>query len=192
VRGEIFMLKRDFEKLNLQRQSNGLPAFANPRNLAAGTIRQLDPKLTASRPRQFHAYDVLRRDSGKIPTHIYAYEAARALGVPTNLQATVYTKQAELQQFIHTWETKRHELSFNTDGLVIKVNDRKVYTELGIVGKNPRAAVAYKFPAEEATTVVRDIVVSIGIQAIILGNDHVRLRQTTRHARSLASTRAVR
>jgi DNA ligase (NAD+) len=162
IRGEIIMHKKDFEELNRQREAAGQPIFANPRNLSAGTIRQLDPKLAAARPLHFRAYDVLREDPKEVPTNMYAYEAARALGITANPQASVFKTLDEVMHFVDEWEERRHELPFNTDGLVIKINDRALYRELGVVGKNPRAAVAYKYPAEEATTVVKDIVISIG------------------------------
>ncbi|MFA5003800.1 MAG: NAD-dependent DNA ligase LigA [Candidatus Saccharimonadales bacterium] len=162
IRGEIIMLKKDFEALNASRETAGLPIFANPRNLAAGTIRQLDPKLVAARPLNFRAYDLQRDDPDEIPTHMYAYETIRALGLAVNTQASVFTKLDDVMRFVDTWDEKRHDLPFNTDGLVVKLNDRKLYRELGVVGKNPRGAVAYKYAAEEATTIVKDIVLSIG------------------------------
>lgn len=162
IRGEVVMYKHDFEVLNTQREAAGLPVFANPRNLAAGTIRQLDPSLVASRPLKFRAYDLLREDPAEVPTNIYAYTAARALGVMANQQAQVFTALGQVMHFVNEWEEKRHTLPFNTDGLVIKLNDRGLFAQLGMVGKQPRGAVAYKYPAEEATTQVRDIVLSIG------------------------------
>jgi DNA ligase (NAD+) len=162
IRGEIIIHKKDFEALNAQRVADGKPAYANPRNLAAGSIRQLDSKLAAARPLRFRSYDISRDDSNEIPTHLYAYELLRALGLATNTQATIFAKLDDVMHFIDTWEEKRHTLPFNTDGLVVKLNNRKLYVELGVVGKNPRGAVAYKYPAEEATTIVRDIVLSIG------------------------------
>lgn len=162
VRGEIVMLKHDFAALNNRQQAEGKPAFANPRNLAAGTIRQLDPKLVAERPLTFIAYDVLRDNLSELPTHMFAYEALTAIGIRRNKEAGVFSSLDEVMQFVNKWDTHRHDLPFNTDGLVIKVNDRRQYTELGVVGKQPRGAVAYKYAAEEATTVVKDIVISIG------------------------------
>ena len=162
IRGEVIMYKKDFEQLNHKREVAGLPLFANPRNLAAGTIRQLDPKLTAERPLAFRAYDLIREDPSEVPTNMYAYEALRALGLAANTQAHVFETLDEVMHFIDYWDQKRHDLPFNTDGLVVKINDRTLYAELGTVGKYPRAAVAYKYPAEEATTVVKDIVLSIG------------------------------
>ena len=162
IRGEIIMLKKDFEALNYAREQEGLPLFKNPRNLAAGTIRQLDPSLVAQRPLRFRAYDILRDNEREVPTNDFAYKAIHAVGLAVNKQARVFTTIDEVMHFVDEWEHKRHELPFNTDGLVVKLNDRALYAELGVVGKNPRGAVAYKYPAEEATTLVKDIVLSIG------------------------------
>jgi len=162
VRGEIVMYKEDFKKLNEKRTKIGLPTFANPRNLAAGTIRQLDPKLVAERPLHFHAYDLIRNDRGEVPTSEFAYKTLRELGIIANSTATVAKNAEQIMKFYKYWEQKRQDLPFNTDGLVIKVNDRRLHDRLGVVGKAPRASVAFKYPAEQATTKVKDIFVSIG------------------------------
>ena len=162
IRGEIVMLKDDFAALNEQQRAAGLPEFANPRNLAAGTIRQLDPKLVAERPLHFRGYDVLRDDAQEVPTNAFAYEALTAIGITRNQQAAVFSSLDAVMDFVNQWDERRHDLPFNTDGLVIKINDRALYDSLGMVGKNPRGAVAYKYAAEQATTIVKDIVISIG------------------------------
>jgi len=162
IRGEIVMLKKDFAALNDKQRAAGKPEFANPRNLAAGTIRQLDPRLVAERPLSFRAYDLLRDDPAEVPTNMFAYEALSALGLTRNQQASVFTTLGDVMAFVNSWDQKRHDLPFNTDGLVIKVNDRAQFAELGIVGKQPRGAVAFKYAAEQATTVMKDIVISIG------------------------------
>jgi DNA ligase (NAD+) len=162
IRGEIVMYKEQFDKLNAGREKQGLPKFANPRNLAAGTIRQLDPKLVAARPLQFHAYDLLRNEPSKVPTNEFAYLAIRELGLIANSQAKTVKTSKEVLKYAHLWDEKRKNLPFNTDGLVVKVNDRNLFRRLGVVGKAPRGAVAYKYPAEQATTKVKDIFVSIG------------------------------
>ena len=162
IRGEIVMLKRDFEELNEKQKALGQPTFANPRNLAAGTIRQLDPSLVASRPLPFRGYDVLRDDAKEVPTYNFAYEVLNAVGISCNQQAKVLDNLSDVMKFVDAWDSRRHDLPFNTDGLVIKINDRALYESLGLVGKNPRGAVAYKYAAEQATTIVRDIVISIG------------------------------
>jgi DNA ligase (NAD+) len=162
IRGEIVMLKSDFEALNAKQEAASKPKFANPRNLAAGTIRQLDPKLVAERPLTFVGYDLIRDDPREVPTNMKAYEFLTDLGIRRNQQADVFDSLSDVMEFVHTWDTKRHDLPFNTDGLVIKVNDRALFAKLGVVGKQPRAAVAYKYAAEQATTIVKDIVISIG------------------------------
>lgn len=162
VRGEIVMYKKDFEKLNKAREEKGQPLFANPRNTAAGTIRQLDPKLVAERPLHFRAYDVLRDDAADLPTYKETYRVANELGFLANKDAPVLGSVAAVKKFADEWEDKRHKLPFSTDGLVVKVNDRGVYARLGVVGKAPRGAAAYKYPAEQSTTTVKDIFISIG------------------------------
>lgn len=162
VRGEIVMLKDDFKKLNKKRESDGLPLFANPRNLSAGTIRQLDPKLVAERPLFFVGYDILRDNPVEVPTNMLAYQVMTDLGITRSMEAEVFTSIDKVMHFVDEWSEKRESLPYITDGLVIKVNDREQYSKLGVVGKNPRGAVAYKYAAEQATTVVKDIVISIG------------------------------
>ena len=161
VRGEIVIFKEDFERLNEIQRKKGEPEFANPRNLAAGSIRQLDPQVAASRPLRFVAYDLVTPDSR---TWGEAYDKLRELGFQTSGEDKIF-KSTEIGQMLHYIEELneyRKGLKFNTDGMVIKINNRAVYDKLGIVGKTPRGAVAFKFPAEESTTVVRDIVISIG------------------------------
>lgn len=162
IRGEIVMLKKEFAALNERQIKEGKPTFANPRNLAAGTIRQLDPKLVSERPLSFRGYDLLRSDPTDVPTNMYAYQAMSALGISRNKEASVFMNLTDVMNFVSHWDTERHDLPFNTDGLVIKVNNRAQFAELGIVGKQPRAAVAFKYAAEQATTIVKDIVMSIG------------------------------
>ena len=159
VRGEVIIFKQDFEKLNQMQAKLGEKPFANPRNLAAGTIRQLDPRIAASRPLRFMAYDLVTPD---LPTHQEAYEFLRQIGFQTSGQDHVYTHLNEVFAEIKHLGQVRGDFLFNTDGMVIKINDRKIYSELGIVGKTPRGAVAFKYPAEESTSKVRDIVISIG------------------------------
>ena len=159
VRGEVIIFKQDFEKLNQMQAKLGEKPFANPRNLAAGTIRQLDPRIAASRPLRFMAYDLVTPD---LPTHQEAYEFLRQIGFQTSGQDHTYSHLNEVFAEIEHLGQVRGNFLFNTDGMVIKINDRKIYAELGIVGKTPRGAVAFKYPAEESTSKVRDIVISIG------------------------------
>jgi len=167
VRGEIVILKEDFEKINLVRKEHSEPEFANPRNLAAGTIRQLDPSIAASRPLHFRAYDLIRENPQDIPTNQFAYEALKNLGFTINEQASRINGLKKVIEFIDFWSEKRKELPFNTDGLVVKINNREHFSKLGIVGKQPRAAIAFKYSPEEVTAVISDIVISIGRTGIV-------------------------
>jgi DNA ligase (NAD+) len=162
VRGEIIMTKANFKSLNDNLIKRGDKPFANPRNLAAGTIRQLDPRIVSARPLEFHAYDLLCDDPQLVPTNQFAYQKLRQLGFIVNPEAHLEKSFDEAINFAHDFNQKRNDLAFDVDGLVIKINDRALYDELGVVGKNPRAVIAYKYPAETAATKVRDIVISIG------------------------------
>lgn len=162
VRGEILMTKSDFSKLNKQREAQGLATFMNPRNLSAGTIRQLDSKLVAKRPLRFHGYDLIRENDAEVPTNEFAYNTMYELGFHIGTIAHMEKSFSEVITYAKSFETRRLELPYNTDGLVVKINNRALYESLGVVGKYPRGAIAYKYAAEEATTVVKDIVISIG------------------------------
>lgn len=163
VRGELIMMRKDFDEINRKLVAAGEKPFANPRNLAAGTIRQLDPKVAASRPLEFHAYDLLRDDPSEIPTNEFAYQKMCELGFKLNPQAHIEHGFAAVIDYAHRFRTEvQPNLPFNTDGLVVKINDRQLYDDLGIVGKWPRAVLAYKYPAETAATKVQDIVLSLG------------------------------
>lgn len=162
IRGEIVMRKADFVALNERREKAGLPTFKNPRNLAAGTIRQLDAKLVAERPLTFVGYDMLRDNPRELPTNSEMYEALKVVGIVTSGQQRRLTNLEGVMRYIEDLDSYRATLPFNTDGAVIKVDDRQRFAALGVVGKSPRGAVAYKYAAEEATTIVKDIVISIG------------------------------
>ena len=159
VRGEVIIFKDDFAKINQRQIEKKEKSFANPRNLAAGSIRQLDPKVAASRPLRFMAYDLV---TPNLATNQLAYQTIRKFGFQTSMQDRTFDSLDQVIAEIHHLGEIRASLPFGTDGVVNKINDRKIYQDLGIIGKTPRAAVAYKYPAEEATTKVRDIVISIG------------------------------
>lgn len=157
VRGEIVIHTEDFLELNKKREKNGEETFKNPRNLAAGTMRQLDSSLVASRPLTFYAYEIV----GSSLSNEKQYARLRELGFKTGSMARALQLN-ELEEFLTSWEEKRRDLEYQTDGAVIKLNNRELMNSLGVVGKAPRGAVAFKYPAEETTAVVRDIVISIG------------------------------
>ncbi len=159
ARGEVVIFKADFERLNEEQEKRGEKPYANPRNLAAGSIRQLDPKIAASRPLRFMAYDLITPNE---KTHHDAYERLREFGFQTSKQDKVFDSIEDVFKEIKRLGETRQGLPFGTDGMVIKINDREIYDKLGIIGKTPRAAVAFKYPAEESTTKVKDIVIQIG------------------------------
>lgn len=161
VRGEVLMYKKVFEELNKQRAKDEKPLFANPRNTAAGTIRQLDPKLVAARKLSFHVYAVVTDVDG-VDTHAGEHELAHKLGFKVEPHSETLKDVQQIEKFLTTWEDKRLDLPYNTDGVVVTLNDRKAFQRLGVVGKAPRGSVAYKFPAEQVTTKLKDIQVSVG------------------------------
>ncbi len=162
VRGEIIMMKKDFAALNEKRRQRGEALFANPRNLAAGTIRQLDPRLVAARPLQFHGYDLLRDRAEEVPANSFAYETMKALGFIIDRAAHLEKNFGEVLAYARKFGAMRAGLTYHTDGLVVKIDSRELQARLGSVGKNPRGAIAYKYPAETTTTILKDIVISIG------------------------------
>jgi DNA ligase (NAD+) len=161
VRGEVLMYKRVFEELNAQREQAGKPLFANPRNTAAGTIRQLDPRLVAQRRLSFHVYAVAT-DTPGMQTHAEEHAMAAKLGFVVEPHSRLLHGQDQIFSYLNLWQDRRKDLPYGTDGIVITVNDRSSFRRLGVVGKAPRGSVAYKFPAEQATTKLKDIMVSIG------------------------------
>jgi DNA ligase (NAD+) len=159
VRGEVYMTKSAFEKVNQERQKKGLSLYANPRNTAAGTIRQLDPKIAASRQLDFLAYDLVT-DLGQ-ETHQQEHQVVRALGFRTS-QDQYCPNLEEVIKFWQKTKETRGRLPFQIDGVVVSVNNNRIFKKLGVVGKAPRGAIAFKFPAKEATTLVKDIIVQVG------------------------------
>ncbi|MGH7929256.1 MAG: NAD-dependent DNA ligase LigA, partial [Candidatus Binatia bacterium] len=160
VRGEVYILKKDFEQMNADRQQQGKPLFANPRNVAAGSIRQLDPAMAASRPLQFFAWEAA--EGITIATREEEYTKLQDLGFAVPSGGRRRDSIEEVHQVAEEEARRRDSWPFQVDGLVIKINDVRIAARLGVAGKAPRSAVAYKFAAEEATTVVEDIVVQVG------------------------------
>ncbi|MDP4000014.1 MAG: NAD-dependent DNA ligase LigA [bacterium] len=159
VRGEVYMPYADFEKVNKAQEKAGKPTYANPRNLAAGTLRQLDPKLVAARPLAFVAYALL---DDSLPTHADEHDRARKLGFPTGRFDRVCKDTDEVVAFWQEMEKKRQSLPYQIDGTVVTVNDRKLFRRLGVSGKAARGNVAFKFAPEQVTTKVNDIRVNVG------------------------------
>jgi DNA ligase (NAD+) len=165
VRGEVYLSKQDFQRLNVEQQALGLPTYANPRNLAAGSIRQLDPSITAQRRLRFFAYIVVG-DFGQ-QTHQEEHTLARNLGFPVEPNSKYCQNISEVEEFLRHWEEKRKTLDYGSDGAVINVNDNALRSELGVIGKAPRGVIAYKFAAEQTTTLVKDIELNIGRTGVV-------------------------
>lgn len=159
VRGEVYMPYADFERVNKRQEKAGEPTYANPRNLAAGTLRQLDPKLVAARPLAFVAYALL---DDSLPTHADEHARARKLGFPTGKFDRVCKDVDEVVAFWRDMEKKRQSLPYQIDGTVVTMNDRRLFRRLGVVGKAARGNVAFKFAPEQVTTKVTDIRVNVG------------------------------
>ena len=162
ARGEIYMRKADFEALNRQRGDNGEYLFANPRNAAAGALRQLDPSVTASRPLRFFSWDVGIVEGDERGSHSENIRMLAELGFATAPQVQVWATIDEVWEECGRWQERRHELEFEIDGVVVKIDDIELQQELGIVAREPRWATAYKFPAIQKTTVLRAIEVNVG------------------------------
>jgi DNA ligase (NAD+) len=161
VRGEVVITAREFDRINKKQMENGLPQFANPRNLAAGSIRQLDPKITASRHLDSNCY-ALVSDYGQI-THEEEHKFLEIAGFKTNNKFSKYCPAlADVFAFHEYWYKNRKNLPYEIDGIVVAINDNAIFKKLGVAGKAPRGAIAYKFPLKQTTTIVEDILVQVG------------------------------
>lgn len=188
VRGEIYMPKKSFAKLNLQREADGLEPFANPRNAAAGSLRQLDVNITKSRELSAFVYYTAEPEVLGATTQSGALERFASLGLPTNRQNRVIPKMVDIADYISEYTAKRDELAYGIDGVVVKVDQLDLQIDLGNTVKIPRWAIAYKFPPEEALTVVRDIEWTVGRTGAVTPTavmDPVQLAGTTVQRASL-------
>jgi len=165
VRGEVLLTKEEFKRINEEQKKLGLPLFSNPRNVAAGSVRQLDPKVTASRKLVFFAYDLIA--DLPLKTHEEKHLVLRALGFKTHIHNKRVETLEEVFKIHKEIYQKRENLEYEIDGVVVIVNDIKYFEMLGVVGKAPRGAIAYKFPPKETTTIVEDIVVQVGRTGIL-------------------------
>ena len=168
VRGEVFMSRDAFDRLNREREAAGEPLYANPRNTAAGSVRQLDPAMTASRNLEIYIYSVGDRDDDGAQngtasdTHWDSLEKMRSLGLRISPHNRLCRTIEEVEDYYRRWLEAVHGLPFNADGVVVKVNSFQYQEELGFVGREPRWAIAYKFPAEQAVTRLNDIGINVG------------------------------
>ena len=162
VRGEVYISKDDFNKVNEQQEEQGLQIFANPRNLAAGSLRQLDPKLTAKRPLDIFIFNLEYAQNHKFESHSESLEFLKSLGFSVSPNYKICKSIEEVIEHIEYWTENRGTLGFEIDGMVIKVNNLKQRESMGYTAKSPRWAIAYKFPAEKKKTKIVDIIVEVG------------------------------
>src|SRR3990170_61365 len=163
VRGEVYMPKSAFERLNDDRAGRGEPLFANPRNAAAGSVRQLDPRVTASRRLDIWIYQLGWSEGDQIPhTHWDTMRWLGDLGFRINPNLRRFDHTEEVDAFYHEWRDRRHDLEYEIDGMVVKIDDKHLWDELGFVGREPRWAIAYKFPPIQATTKLLRIAINVG------------------------------
>ncbi|HZX01167.1 MAG TPA: NAD-dependent DNA ligase LigA [Candidatus Paceibacterota bacterium] len=160
IRGEVFLTKKDFERINKEQVKKGEKIYANPRNVAAGSVRQLNPKITAGRKLDSFAYDVVTNLGQR--KHEEEHELLHNLGFKTNKNNKLVNSLEAIFEFRDYWEKHRERLPYEIDGIVVIVNDNSVFEEAGVIGKAPRAAVAYKFSPREATTIVENIKIQVG------------------------------
>lgn len=170
VYGEVVMFKEDFLTLNSRREEEGLPVFANPRNAAAGSLRQLDPRITASRNLRFMAYGVRTEQSGplvKMDSHFRRLDYLKELGFPVSGHRLLSDSLSEIQHYHDFWETERTSLPYEIDGVVIKIDSLSLQEELGYDARSPRWAIAYKFKPMLARTVLKSVEYSVGRSGVI-------------------------
>lgn len=168
VRGEVVMLKKDFEKLNKELQSKGEQTFANPRNAASGSLRQKDPKITAQRPLRFYVHSYGKIEGGpKVEKDEEFLELCKKFSLPVIRHYKVCKTIDEVVKYCLGWQQKRDSLEYDIDGMVIKVNQLRYRDEIGSTLKSPRWAIAYKFPARQATTKLKNVVMQVGRTGII-------------------------
>lgn len=196
VRGEAFLPKREFERINRGKEERGEAPFANPRNAAAGSLRQLDPKLAAERALDIYLYEVGELQGEQVPkTHSSSLEFLSHLGLKVNPDRVTVHGIDEAMEFVDYWREHRGELGYEIDGIVIKVDDKELRNRLGTTAKSPRWAIAYKFPAEEGVTVLRDIDIHVGRTGAITPTavlDPVVLAGTTVRRASLHNEDMIR
>ncbi len=179
VVGEVWLSKKEFERINKERAEVDEPLYANPRNTAAGSLRQLDPDVAAKRNLSFYAYDIdlfgVRQAKLAVPTTQWEeLQLLSKLGCTVNKHNTYCENLSEIEKYYQQWTKKHSTLSYGADGVVIKVDDIRLQNELGYTAKSPRFGIAYKFPAEEATTVVEDIQLQVGRTGVVTPVAHLQ------------------
>ena len=171
VRGEAFMPIEEFEKLNRKRAEEGKPTYLNPRNTAAGSLRVLDPAETAARVLTLLVYQIVHSEGGKVPSSQWELlQYLKGLGFPVTDIARRFGDFEEAVAYAVSWDKKRDELPYEADGMVIKIDDLHLARDLGFVGKDPRGAIAFKFPAREVTTTLQGIKINVGRTGMLIPN----------------------
>ena len=201
VRGEVFLPKAGFDKLNKERADEGLPLFANPRNAAAGSVRQLDPRITAGRPLDIYIY-MLGYAEGEeaLQSHWQTLEYLKSLGFKINPNNRKIGSIEQVKAYYEKWKEDRERLPYEADGIVVKINQIDVQRQLGDIGHEPRWAVAYKFPAVQENTLLKEIKISVGrtgtmnpyavLEPVAIGG--VTVRQATLHNEDDARRKDIR
>ena len=199
VRGEVFLPIAEFRRLNEQRAERGEPLYANPRNTGAGTIRQLDPKVTAARNMQIWVYSLNSSEGVEsIEGHWEALEWLSSVGFRINPENRLCHTLEEVQDYYQSWLERRHDLPYEVDGVVVKVSPLALQERLGVVGREPRWAIAYKFPAEQAVTRLLRIGINVGrtgslnpyavLEPVVVGGAQCSMRRCTTRMTSTART----
>ena len=173
IRGEVFLTKKEFARINKEQEEKGGKIYANPRNTAAGSLRQLDPSITANRKLNFYAYDLIGANNN-LETKADKYKILSTWGIGTNPDGKVVSTVIEIQKFRDHWEKEREKLDYELDGIVVTINDNRLYEQAGVVGKAPRGSIAYKFAPREAQTIVEDIQVQVGRTGALTPVAHLR------------------
>ena len=177
VRGEVFLTKKEFARINKEQVKKNEKTYANPRNFAAGTIRQLDPRITAGRKLSFYAYSVVGIDGtygDDFKSHADEYRALNEWGIGTNPHGKVANTLEDIISFWETWQEKRDKLDYEFDGIVVSINDNGVYRRAGVIGKSPRGAIAFKFSPKSAQTIIEDIQIQVGRTGVLTPVAHLK------------------
>ncbi|MFN3467921.1 MAG: NAD-dependent DNA ligase LigA, partial [Candidatus Brocadiales bacterium] len=173
VRGEVYLQDKDFQAMNLEREEKGEPQFANPRNAAAGSLKLLDPKLTARRRLRFQAHSIGHYEGLPLHSQQECLDTFKRLGLPVSPHYGFCKGLKEVKQYIEEWGTRKHELEYMVDGIVVKVNSFDQWKLLGATSKAPRWVVAYKYPPEQAISQIKEIVLQVGKSGVITPVAHL-------------------
>ncbi len=177
IRGEVFLTKKEFARINKEQVNKNEKIYANPRNFAAGTIRQLDPRITAGRKLSFYAYSIIGTDGtygNDFKSHADEYKALNEWGIGTNPHGQVADTLEDVISFWKIWQEKRDKLDYEFDGIVVSINDNNTYRRAGVIGKSPRSAIAFKFSPKSAQTIIEDIQIQVGRTGVLTPVAHLK------------------